>query len=280
MTRTSPPVADGAMRPGRAVLWLLPSGFGRASLRLFERNVVAYRAAWLPWVAAMAEPFLYLLSIGVGVGALVGDLPGPGGQPVPYAEFVAPGLLAVAAMNGAAFDTTFGFFVKLKYFHVYDGVLATPMGPADIIGGEVLWSLGRGGVYATAFLVAMVVLGLTASPWAVLAVPVALLVGFAFAAAGLAASSFMRSWVDFDYVNLVLVPLFLFSGVFFPLDRYPPAVAAVVRWTPLYQGVALERALVLGDVHWALLGHVAYLAVLGVIALGIATRRLGRLLLP
>ncbi|MEZ5145152.1 MAG: ABC transporter permease [Acidimicrobiales bacterium] len=280
MSRPSGVLAEHPTGPRRSILWLLPSGFGRSSLRLFERNVVAYRAAWTPWLAAMAEPFLYLLSIGVGVGALVGDLPGPGGQPVPYAQFVAPGLLAVAAMNGAAFDTTFGFYVKLKYQHVYDGVLATPMAPADVVGGEVLWSLGRGGVYATAFLVAMVVLGLTASPWAILAVPVALLVGFAFAAAGLAASSFMRSWVDFDYVNLVLVPLFLFSGVFFPLDRYPPAVAAVVRWTPLYQGVALERALVLGDVHWALLGHVVYLLAMAAIGLRVATRRLGRLLLP
>lgn len=262
------------------VLDLLPSGFGRGSLRLFERNVAAYRRAWLPWVAAMLEPLLYLLSIGIGVGALVGDLPGPGGEPVPYDQFVAPGLLAVAAMNGAAYDTTFGFYVKLKYGQLYDGMLATPMAPADVVGGEVLWSLGRGGVYALAFLVSMLVLGLVASPWAVLAVPVALLIGFAFAACGLAASSFMRSWVDFDYVNLVLVPLFLFSGVFFPLDRYPDALAAVIRWTPLYQGVVLERSLVLGDVSWGLLANAAYLAVMGLVGLRVATRRLGGVLLP
>lgn len=262
------------------VLDLLPSGFGRGSLRLFERNVVAYRRAWLPWVAAMLEPLLYLLSIGIGVGSLVGDLPGPGGEPVPYDQFVAPGLLAVAAMNGAAYDTTFGFYVKLKYGQLYDGMLATPMAPADVVGGEVLWSLGRGGVYALAFLVSMLVLGLVASPWAVLAVPVALLIGFAFAACGLAASSFMRSWVDFDYVNLVLVPLFLFSGVFFPLDRYPGWLAAAIRVTPLYQGVVLERSLVLGDVSWGLLVNAAYLAVMGLVGLRIATRRLGRTLLP
>lgn len=262
------------------VLELLPSGFGRGSLRLVERNAVAYRRSWLPWLAAMVEPLLYLLSIGIGVGALVGDLPGPGGTPIPYDQFVAPGLMAAAAMNGAAFDTTFGFFVKLKYFHAYDGILATPMGPSDVVGGETLWSLGRGGAYATAFLGAMLALGLVASPWAVLAVPVALLIGLAFAATGLAASSFMRSWVDFDYVNLVLIPLFLFSGVFFPLDRYPGWLATVVQLTPLYQGVTLERALVLGDVSWGLLVHVAYLLVMAGVGLRVATRRLGGLLLP
>lgn len=232
------------------------------------------------WLATMAEPLLYLLSIGIGVGALVGELPGPGGEPVPYEQFVAPGLLAAAAMNGSVFDTTWGFFVKLKYFHHYDALLATPLGPVDVIRGEAAWALLRGAIYATAFLVAMVVLGLVASWWAVLAVPVAVLIGFAFASVGLAASSFMRSFVDFDLVNLVILPLFLFSAVFFPLERYPEALQWVVRATPLYQGVVLERSLVLGHVGWHLVVPVAYLVAMGLIGQRIATRRLSRLLLP
>ncbi|HUF33871.1 MAG TPA: ABC transporter permease [Acidimicrobiales bacterium] len=253
---------------------------GRRPLKLVERNAMAYRRSWYVFVAGFFEPVLYLLSIGIGVGALVGDLPGPGGQPIGYEVFVAPGLLAAAAMNGAIFDTTFNFFVKYKYAHTYDAVLATPLSVHDVALGEVIWALLRGAAYSAAFLVAMVVLGLVQSPWAVLALPVAVLIGFAFAGAGLAATTWMRSFIDFDYVMLAMVPMFLFSATFFPLDRYPTAIGWLVRATPLYQGVALERALVLGGVSWGLLVHVAYLAALGAGGVWIATRRLGRLLQP
>jgi lipooligosaccharide transport system permease protein len=142
------------------------------------------------------------------------------------------------------------------------------------------WSLVRGGVYAAAFLAAMLALGLVESPWAVLAVPAAMLTSFAFAGAGMAATTWMRGFVDFDYINLVTIPMFLFSATFFPLERYPGFLEWVVRATPLYQGVALERSLVLGDVGWALLPHVAYLAVMGAIGVRITAARLGRLLQP
>jgi lipooligosaccharide transport system permease protein len=247
---------------------------------MVERNALAYRRSWYVFVAGLLEPVLYLLSIGIGVGALVGELPGPGGRLVGYEVFVAPGLLAAAAMNGSVFDTTFNFFVKYKYAHTYDAVLATPLGVADVAWGEVTWALLRGAVYSGAFLLAMVALGLVTSGWAVLALPGAVLIGFAFAGAGLAATTWMRSFVDFDYVSLVIVPMFLFSATFFPLERYPEAVAWLVRLTPLYQGVALERALVLGDLRWGLLAHVAYLMALGGAGVAVATRRLGRLLQP
>lgn len=232
------------------------------------------------FLTGFAEPLLYLLSIGIGVGELVGTLPGPGGAGIDYRQFVAPGMLAVSAMNGAVFDTTFNFFWKFKYSRAYDAVLATPLGAGDIALGEMTWALMRGAVYATAFLVTMLFFGLVPSAWALLAVPVTLLIGFAFAGAGLAATTYMRSFIDFDYVNLALVPLFLFSATFFPLSRYPDALQWVVRCTPLYQGVELERSLVLGDVRWTLLVHVAYLLLMGTVGVNIAARRLGRLLLP
>jgi lipooligosaccharide transport system permease protein len=126
----------------------------------------------------------------------------------------------------------------------------------------------------------MLALGLVLSWWAVLAVPVALLIGYAFAGAGLAATTWMRSFIDFDYVNLALVPMFLFSATLFPLTRYPSGIQLVVRVTPLYQGVALERSLILGDLNWALPLHAIYLAVMGAIGIRIASRRLGQLLQP
>jgi lipooligosaccharide transport system permease protein len=247
---------------------------------VIERNVFAYRRLWIIFLTGFAEPLLFLASIGIGVGALVGAVPGPGGQMVPYDQFVAPGLLAAAAMNGAVFDTTFNFFFKYKYAKTFDAMLATPLGPTDIALGELGWAMLRGTMYSGAFLFFMAVLGLVSSPWAILCLPAAMLIGFAFAGAGMAGTTFMRSFVDFDYVNIVLLPLFLFSATFFPLSQYPPAVQWIVRCTPLYQGVALERALAFGDLSWSLLVHVAYLAALGTFGLRLAGRRLGRLLQP
>jgi lipooligosaccharide transport system permease protein len=251
---------------------------GRGALLLLERNVVAYRRQWLAFLSGFAEPLLYLLSIGIGVGELVGKVPGPHGVLVTYKEFVAPGMVAAAAMNGAIFDTTFNFFVKLKYQGVYDAMLATPLTPIDIAAGEVSWSLLRGAAYAGGFLVTMIAFGLVPSWWAVLALPGAVLIGFAFAGAGLAATTYMRSWTDFDLVSAALVPMFLFSATFFPLSRYPGWLQWVVQSTPLYQGVAMERALVLGAVDISVVLHALYLVALGVFGVRHAGRRLATLL--
>ena len=269
-----------AETPPRTPLRWLPGGLStRGPARLVERNVMAYWRLWAAYLSGLFEPLLFLFSIGLGVGALVGDVETPAGT-VPYDVFVAPGLLAVSAMNGAILDTTFNFFVKFKYVRTYHGMLATPLRPRDIAGGEVVWSLLRGGVYATAFLVTMVLMGLVQSWWAVLAVPTATLIGFAFAGAGLGASTFMRTWLDFDFVNLAILPLFLFSATFFPVSEYPDAIGWIVRCTPLYQGVVLERALILGDVGPELLVPVVYLAAMGAGGLLVAGRRLQGLLQP
>lgn len=268
---------EGPRQVGRVAPASLLAGRSR---HVVERNALSYRRSWPLFLTGFVEPILYLLSIGVGVGALVGDLPGPGGEPVSYETFVAPGLFAAAAMNGAVFDTTFNFFVKFKYSKTYDAMLATPLGVGDVATGEVGWAVLRGTVYAAAFLLTMVVMGLVASWWAVLALPAAALIAFGFAGAGLAATTWMRSFIDFDYVNLAIVPLFLFSATFFPLARYPDPLEWVVRVTPLYQGVELVRSLTLGDVRWTLLLHAVYLAVLGAVGMRIAAARLRRLLQP
>jgi lipooligosaccharide transport system permease protein len=250
------------------------------ALRVVERNTLAYRRMWLAFVTGLVEPLLYLLSIGIGVGGLVGKVPGPGGQPIPYDQFVAPGLMAAAAMNGAVLDTTFNFFFKFKYAHTYDAMLATPLEVGDVARGELLWALIRGGVYSAVFLVTMVVMGLVSSWWGLLALPAAVLIAYAFAGAGIAATTFMRSWTDFDFVNLALIPMFLFAATFFPLSQYPEGLQWVVKCTPLYQGVALERGLTTGQLTWTMLVNVAYLTALGTIGLRIATRRLRVLLQP
>ena len=248
--------------------------------RVVERNARAYLRMWAPFVTGFFEPVFYLFSIGVGVGELVGDVPGPGGHPIPYDQFVAPAMLATSAMNGAVIDTTFGFFFKFKYAKTFDGMLATPLGVADVVRGELTWALLRGLLYSGAFLLTMAAMGLVPSGWAVLALPAAGLIGFAFGGAGMGCTSFMRSYVDFSYIQLSIVPLFLFSGTFFPLSQYPAALEWVVRVSPLYQGVALERALIVGDLSPVLLLHAAYLTAMGLLGLHVAGRRLGALLQP
>ncbi|MGO9078751.1 MAG: ABC transporter permease [Streptosporangiaceae bacterium] len=252
---------------------------GRGSMHLIERHARVYRHTWLMLASGVFEPLFYLLSIGVGIGALVGRVAGPNGELVSFTSFVAPALLATSSMNGAVFDSTFNVFFRLKYAKLYDAALATPMRAGDIALGEVGWALIRGGLYAVAFEAVMLVMGLIHSPWAVAALPAALLIGFAFAGAGMAATTFMSSWQHFEFITLATLPMFLFSTTFYPLGVYPRPVQIVVECTPLYQGVWLMRSLTLGGVGPGLLVAVAYLAVMGAAGLAVAGRRISRLLL-
>jgi lipooligosaccharide transport system permease protein len=246
---------------------------------LVGRNVTVYRRDWVVFVTGFFEPLLYLLSIGIGIEQLVGEFRLPSGEVVSYTQFVAPAMLAASAMNGALFDTTFGVFFKLKYEKVYDAVLATPLRPRDVAAGELMWAVLRSGVYAVMFVAVMAALGLTSSWWAVLGVPAAMLIGFGFGAVGMALTTWMRSWQDFDFITLTVLPMFLFSATFYPLERYPGEVQWLVQATPLYQGVVLCRGLVTGSFSWDMLAAVAYLAAMGVLGLVVASRRFGRLLL-
>lgn len=252
---------------------------GRRARRLIERNLLVYRHNWIYIVSGFFEPLFYLLSIGVGLNHLVGGIR-LGAAVVPYTKYVAPGMLATAAMNGAIFDATFNIFFKLKISKTYDAVLSTPLGVGDVALGEVTWAVMRGTIYAGAFIAVMAALGLVLSPWVVLCLPAAVLTSFVFAAVGMAATSFMRSWQDFDMVSLAILPMFLFSATFYPLSVYPGALQLVVRCTPLYQSVALLRGLGAGLFDLSLLGHAVYLVVLGLAGLTVATRKLGKLLLP
>jgi lipooligosaccharide transport system permease protein len=259
-------------------VWPVALGSRRAWL-LIERNLFVYRSGWLVILSGFFEPLFYLLSIGFGLGGLVGDVPGPNGELIPYAVFVAPALLATASMNGAIAESTFNVFFKLNYQKTYDAVLATPMAPGDVALGEIGWAVIRSSLYAIGFTVVIAVLQLIQSPWAILAIPAAMLMAFAFAAVGMAVTTFMRTWQDFDLINLVILPLFLFSGTFFPVSAYPPVLQFIVQITPLYQGVDLIRSLVTGHIDASIVLHIVYLTVMGLIGLVVVSRRLDRLLL-
>ena len=271
----------GGRAPAALLIWrIIPPGMyaGRARM-VVERSLLVNRRMWLGVLTGFFEPLFFLFAVGVGFGRLVGDVIGPDGAPMSYVAFVAPALLAASAMNGAVYDATFNIFFKFHYAKVYDGLLATPLGPMDVAIGEITWALLRGAVYAGGFVVVMLGFGLITSPWAVLILPAALLVAFAFAAVGMACTTYMRSWQDFDLVNLALIPMFLFSTTFYPLSVYPPALRVVVEFLPLYHAIELMRGLTAGVVGVSMLGHVAYFLVMAVVGGVFAARRLGTLLL-
>jgi lipooligosaccharide transport system permease protein len=246
---------------------------------VLERAIKVYRRGWLVIFSGFFEPLFYLFALGTGLRHLVGTVIGPGGHPVSYTAFIAPALLASSAMNGAIYDSTMNVFHKLKWGKVYDSMLATSLGPLDVAIGEISWALIRGGLYSAGFLVVMVAMGLTASWWAVLLLPAALLIAFGFAAVGMAVTSYMKSFQDLDLVQLAVLPMFLFSGTFYGLSVYPSWLRFVIQCLPLQHGIELMRDLNAGVVTWALAGHAGYFAVMAAVGLTVTARRLDRMLL-
>lgn len=267
--------------PRRGVLLrILPAAlYSGRSNAVLERTFLTYSHAWMLLVSGVFEPLFYLMAFQLGFGKLVGEVVGPGGQPMSYVAFVAPGLLAASAMNGAIIDSTYNLFFKLKYAKLYDAMLATPIGPLDIALGEVGWSVLRGGTYSVTFLGVMTAMGLPGSWWAILMIPAALLIATVFSAIGIVLVTFLRSTSQFDYIQLVLMPLFLFSTTFYPLSVYPETIQWVVKVFPLYHGIELMRGLSTGVLSWGMLGNVAYLLALAGVGIYASARRFGKLLL-
>lgn len=244
----------------------------RAFLSLKSNN-------WVVFFSGFFEPVLYLASLGLGLGALVGDVAGPDGTPVPYGMYLAPALLAVSAMNGAIYDSTWNVFFKLRYARTYQTMLSTRLGPLDVALGEIAMALLRGLIYAVGFLIVMTVAGLVTSWTALLMIPGALLVALGFASLGMAVTSWMKTFQHMDWVQIVLMPMFLFSATFFPLAVYPEPIQWVIRVFPLWHAVEMMRALAVGVLSWATAGHVLYFVVMAGVGVWLAARRLGALFL-
>lgn len=261
-------------------LRILPYGMyaGRSHV-LLERAARVYKYSWLTVLSGFFEPLFYLLALGTGLHHLVGTVEGPGGRAISYSAFIAPALLASSAMNGAIYDSTNNVFFKMRYAKLYDSMLATSLGPVDVAVGEITWALLRGGMYSVGFLIVMAAMGLVLSWWAVLLLPAALLIAFGFAAMGMAVTSFLKTFQHLDLVQIAVLPLFLFSGTFYPLSVYPTWLRIVVECLPLHHGVVLLRNLDAGVVSWTLAAHAAYFVVMAVVGVIVTARRLDRLLL-
>ena len=250
------------------------SGRSRA---IMERAYIAFKSStWMIVISGFVEPVLFLLSFGYGLKDLVGDIT-VAGQPIGYVAFIAPALLATSAMNGAIYDSTMNVYFKLKHDRIYHGMLATSLGPMDVALGEISWALLRGLSYAIGFMAIVTPLGLIPSVWGILAIPAAVLIAFGFASFGMAVTSYMKSWQQLEIVNVVLLPMFLFSGSFYPLSVFPDWLQTVIRLFPLAHAIDLVRGLTLGNISWALVGHAMYFVVMIVVGLFFTTKRLNAL---
>jgi lipooligosaccharide transport system permease protein len=241
------------------------------------RNWLSFKSsAWIAVISGFFEPVLYLLSFGYGIGELVGNISTSTGE-ISYAAYIAPGLLATSAMNGAMFDSTWNVFFKLNESRLYKAMLATSLGPLDVALGEIAWALMRGGIYATAFTLVLAGLGLVTSWWALLAVPAAIIVAFGFASFGMAITSYMKSHHQMNFFEIFLLPMFLFSGAFYPLTVFPGWAQAIIKALPLRQGIELVTKAMAGDLSIHLLVNVTYFVVMICVGLFFTTRRLNAL---
>ena len=244
----------------------------------FERNLTAFRSTnWIIVLSGFVEPLFYLLAFGFGIGRLIGGVTDGSGHPVSYAAFIAPALLATSAMNGAIYDSTWNVFFKMHFGKLYETMLATSLGPLDVAIGEINWGLLRGFIYALGFMSVMAPLGLIPSWWGLLAIPGAVLIAFGFSSFGMAITSYLKTFHQMNWINFVLLPMFLFSGTFYPLSIYPQWIQALIQAMPLWHAIALERAFMLGNIGVGLIGHILYFVVMVIVGLYFTTRRLNAL---
>lgn len=265
-------------RPGVRA-WLASNSSGNTRAVLERGFKVIRNQNWIIIVSGFFEPVFYLLSMGLGLGALIGTVVGPGGHPISYAAYIAPALLATSAMNGAIYDSTWNVFFKLRFAKLYAGMLATSLGPLDVAAGEILMALFRGLLYATAFTGVITVMGLVTSWWALAMIPVALLIALGFAALGMAVTSYFSTFQQMDWINIALLPMFMFSATLFPIDAFPEAVQWLVMALPLWHGVELMRQLSVGHFEASTAVHLGYFLVMSVLGVAFTTRRLRSLFL-
>jgi lipooligosaccharide transport system permease protein len=247
---------------------------GRPNVVL-ERGFYALKSStWMVVASGFVEPVFYLLAFGYGIGQFISGTTDGNGNPITYAQFIAPALLATSAMNGAIYDSTWNVFFKMHFGKVYNGMLSTSMGTLDVALGEISWALLRGLAYAIGFIAVVSSMGLIPSIWGLLAIPAAVLVAFGFASVGMGVTSYLKNHQQMQWIQFVMLPMFLFSGTFYPLSIYPQVVQWFIQAMPLWQAIELIRGLTLGLLNWAMLGHALYFVAMIIGGLYFTTRRL------
>ncbi len=259
--------------------WIAANSSGNVAAVLERGFKVIRNQNWMIVLSGFFEPVFYLLSMGLGLGALIGTVAGPGGQQISYAAFIAPALLATSAMNGAIYDSTWNVFFKLRFAKLYAGMLATSLGPLDVAAGEIAMALFRGLLYAIGFTGVIAIMGLVTSWWALAMIPVALLIALGFASLGMAVTSYFTTFQQMDWINIALLPMFMFSATLFPITAFPQVVQWFIMALPLWHGVELMRQLSVGHFDASSAVHLGYFLVMSVLGIAFTTRRLRALFL-
>lgn len=250
------------------------------ALRVWQRDADVFQSTILVnFIPPLLEPVLYILAFGFGLGSLVGEVSYQG-RDLSYLRFMVPGVLSVAVMFWSYFENTYSSFVRMYYQQTFDAIVATPLLVEDVIVGEWLWGTTKAVMASTIMLIMISFFGLVSYPTALLVIPVGVLGGLLFAALGLITTSLVPQIDSFNIATFVLIfPMFLFSGTFFPISVYPDWLEAIVEVTPLYRGVHMLRSFSTGEVGPMVLVDIAYLALMGLVGVAITARRLRRLLL-
>ena len=249
-----------------------PLGF----LPVWQRNFLVWRKMAIPAILGnLADPLIYMLGLGYGLGAMLPSIDGR-----PYVAFLAAGTVCASTMNAATFEALYSAFSRMHVQKTWEAILNTPLGLADVVAGELFWAATKSLFSGAAILVVITGMGLTHGPLALWALPAIVLTGLAFAALGLIWNALAPSYDFFMYYfTLFITPMLLVSGVFFPADQLPAVVHALASWLPLAHAVGLARPLLLGQVPENALMHVSALLAIALVAFYIASALTRRRLL-
>ena len=253
----------------------LPRISGRV-FAVWRRNFLVWKKLAIPSLLGnLADPMIYLFGLGYGLGGL---LPQVGG--VSYIAFLAAGTVCASTMNAASFEALYSAFSRMHVQRTWEAIMNAPVALEDVMAGELLWAATKAALSGTAILIVIALLGFVASPLALWALPVIFLTGLAFAALGLIVTALAPSYDFFMYYfTLFITPMVLLCGVFFPADQLPPLVQAVSAWLPLTHAVALVRPLLSGEIPANIVGHIAALLIVALLAFMIAQTLIRRRLL-
>ena len=223
----------------------------RRASRVWQRHFTVYKKLYkYSVVLNFVEPALYLVALGLGLGAFVKEING-----IPYINFIAPGFIASSSMFAATYECTYGTYIRMTFQKTFDAILATPVNLQDLVAGELMWGATKSMFYGTIIIIAISFFRLVDSPFIILLIPILFVSGLLFAQLSIICAAIVPGIDSFNYYyTLFMTPMFLFSGIFFPLDPLPKTITYIAYFTPLYHLANICRALTAGNISGSVMG--------------------------